>query len=283
MIGRREVFTTGLAPSFWNDVYHAAMMAGWPAFLGGLAATFVLINAGFALLYAASPGCIANAQGRLLEMFFFSVETLTTVGYGELYPQTDYAHVVVSVETFTGLFFSASMLGLIFARLSRPSARLLFANVLVVGPDDGELTLVMRVANARLNMISSATARVWLAIQRQTKENVPFRRFLDVKLVRSENPIFSLSWTLMHRIDEDSPFHRFSEAELTQADAFLIVAISGHDETAGQQVHARETYAMNAILWNHRYVDILEHTEEGMTLLNYDRFHSVEPIARSVP
>ena len=277
-IGKRELLTHGIAPSFWNDVFHSAMTANWPTFLGGLAVVFVVLNAGFAILYAVDPNGVANAKDSLLEMFFFSIETLTTVGYGEMFPQTDYAHVVVSIETFVGLFFTASMLGLIFARVSRPRARLIFAKAMTVGPHEGRRTLVLRVANARLNMIGSATARLWIAMQQNTQENVPYRRFLEMKLVRSENPVFTLSWTILHTIDETSPLFGLSQADLAEMDAFFILSIAGHDETSVQEVRARETYSVEDIRWDHKFVDILERTEAGMTLLNYERFHDVEPV-----
>ena len=158
------------------------MTASWPAFLGGVAAVFILLNTWFAILYALSRDSVANAHGHLLQLFFFSVETLTTVGYGEMYPQNNYGHAVVSVETFVGLFFSASILGLVFARVSRPRARLLFSKFLTVGPYEGQRTLFMRVANARLNVISSATARLWMLISQETAEKVTFRRFLELEL-----------------------------------------------------------------------------------------------------
>lgn len=278
-IGKRQVLIHGFTPSFWTDVYYVAMTVGWAGFLGGLGAVFVLVNALFAVAYWLSPGCVANAGGEVLKLFFFSVETLTTVGYGEFYPQTTYAHIVVSVETFTGLFFTASMLGLIFARLSRPRARIIFARHVAIGPHDGQPMLVIRVANERLNLIASAQARVWLAVQQVTAENTQFRRFLELRLIRSENPIFTLSWTIMHAIDASSPLLGLGPTDLTEGDAFLIVSITGHDETSAQQVHARQLYGASEIVWGHRYADILESTETGLTLLDYTRFHDLEPVA----
>ena len=282
MIGKREVLTSGLAPSYWNDIYHGAMTAGWPAFLGALAAAFVLINACFAILYRLQPNCIANSAGDLENLFYFSVETLTTVGYGELFPQTRYGHIVVSTETFTGLFYSASMLGLIFARVSRPRARLLFAKHLTIGPYEGQRTLFARVANARLNIISSANARLWMLITGKTAENTTFRRFEELKLVRSENPTFVLSWTILHVIDEASPLYGLTAEDLKASDAFFILTVTGQDETSAQTMQARETYQSDELYWNHRYADVLSVLEDGTTILDYDRFHVIEPIATAV-
>lgn len=278
MIGRREVFTSGIAPGFWTDLYHATLTAGWPTFLGAIAGVFVLTNAVFALLYRMSPDSIANSRGDIENLFYFSAETLTTVGYGEFFPQSRYGHILVSVETFTGLFFTASMLGLIFARLSRPRARLLFARQLAVGPHEGRLTLHARVANARLNVIGSARARLWMLAKVSTAEKVGFRRFIELPLLRSENPTFVLSWTILHVIDEASPLHGRTAEDLAADDIFFVLTITGEDETFAQSVQARETYGATDLLWGHRYVDVLSVLEDGTTFLDYDRFHAVEPI-----
>lgn len=277
-IGSRVVFTAGLDPSFWSDIYFAAMTASWPAFLGALAGAFVLTNGVFAVLYGASPDAIANGHGDLENLFYFSVETLTTVGYGEMFPQTRYGHLVVSLETFTGLFFTASMLGLIFARLSRPRARLLFARVMVVAPHEGRPTVAVRVANARLNVIGSANARLWMLLNETTPEGVSFRRFAEMRLLRSENPTFVLSWTVLHPIDEASPLYGRTPADLAALDAFFVLTITGQDETSGQTVQARTTYGGAELLWEHRYADVLSVAEDGATVLDYSRFHEVRPI-----
>ena len=279
MIGKRAVLTAGLAPSLWNDVYHVAMTARLPVFVGGIAAAFGLVNAAFALLYWVKPDAIANSAGDYENLFYFSVETITTVGYGELFPQTRYGHTVVSAEVFTGLFFSATMLGLIFARMSRPRARLLFAHRLTVGVHEGQPTLFARIANARLNILSSATARMWVLIAATTAEGVKFQRYEELRLVRSENPTFALSWTVLHHIDAASPLDGRSVDDLATMDAMVLIVITGHDEASGHTVQARETYLTSDIDWNHRYADILSTSAEGATVLDYARFHDVEPIA----
>ena len=279
MIGKREVLTSGLEPSFWNDVYHVAMTAGWPAFMAGIAVAYVLINAVFAALYWLGPDSIANSHGDIENLFYFSVETLTTVGYGEMSPQTRYGHLVVSAETFTGLFVTASMLGLIFARLSRPRARLLFARSMTIGPHEGRRTLSARVANARLNVISSANARLWVLIPGETAEGVTFRRYEELKLIRSENPTFVLSWTILHVIDETSPLYGTTLDSLASDDALFIVNVTGYDETSAQTVQAREYYLAGDVHFDHRYADVLSVLADGSTMLNYEHFHTVEPVA----
>ena len=278
MIGKRSVFTAGLQPSLWNDAYHSAMTARLPAFVAGLAAVFLLVNLVFALLYGLDPQGIANSRGAFENLFYFSIETITTVGYGEFYPQTHYAHAVVAIEVFAGLFFTATMLGLIFARMSRPRARLVFARRLVVGPYEGVPTLFARVANARLNILSSATARLWVLLTETTAEGARFRRYVELKLVRSENPAFALSWTILHPIDAASPLFGRRPEDLAREDALLLLTITGHDETSAQTVQGRESFLPEDILWHHRFVDILSTAADGQTLLDYARFHDVEPL-----
>jgi inward rectifier potassium channel len=282
-VGGREVFTTGLQPSFWNDVYHVAMTVRLPAFVGGVLAAFMAINALFASLYGLSPGAIANSGGDWETLFYFSAETLTTVGYGELFPQTRYGHVLVSAEVFTGLFFTATMLGLIFARMSRPRARLLFARQIVVGPHDGVPTLCVRVANARLNVLASATARLWALRQQTTLEGSRFRRYVELGLLRSENPNFALSWTILHPLDEASALFGQAGEDLAREEVVFMLVITGHDEASGQSVQATGFYSAADIRWDHRYSDILSTAADGATVLDYARFHGVEPVAPGPP
>jgi inward rectifier potassium channel len=160
--GHREIETLGLGQGFWSDLYHRAMAVHWPVFFGSAAALFVTLNAIFGFLYWLGHEPIANAEGNgPLAYFYFSIETLATVGYGDMHPQTDYGHLIATIEIFTGMSFLAVMTGLIFARFSRPRARFVFANQAVVGRRDGRQTLMVRTANARHNAISRASARLW--------------------------------------------------------------------------------------------------------------------------
>ncbi len=132
-IANREVETRGLSTGFWTDLYHHAMTVPWPAFFGWAALVFMVLNGVFATLYGLGDKPVANVQSEsFLQFFFFSIETLATVGYGDMHPQTDYAHVVATVEIFTGMSFLAVMTGLVFARFSRPKARFVFARSAVV-------------------------------------------------------------------------------------------------------------------------------------------------------
>src|SRR5438105_5149662 len=221
-VGRREIETSGLAQNFWSDLYHRSMTVYWPVFFGTAAAIFIILNALFAFLYWLGDEPIANVAGNEpLGLFYFSIETLATVGYGDMHPQTHYGHFVATVEIFTGMSFLAVMTGLVFARFSRPKARVVFARYPVVARHEGRPSLMIRVANARFNMISGATARLWIIQTQQTAEGVQLRRYDQLALLRNENPVFALSWTIFHVIDEDSPLHGLTADDLAQTDAIL--------------------------------------------------------------
>src|SRR6202161_3979404 len=161
--GDREIITEGLDLSFWADISHRSMTASWPSFIAGAVLVFAVFNAGFCLLYWIGDQPVSNvARNDYLDYLYFSIETLSTAGYGDMHPQTHYGHFISAVELLTGLFSMSLMTGLIFARFSRPSARLLFANNPVVSTYEGQPTLMMRLANERHNIIGNATARLWI-------------------------------------------------------------------------------------------------------------------------
>jgi inward rectifier potassium channel len=280
-IGNYEVETRGLAAGFWTDLYHRSMTVYWPVFFGSAAAIFLLLNAAFGFLYWLGDKPIANLADNLpvpLSLFYFSIETLATVGYGDMHPQTNYGHLVATIEIFTGMSFLAVMTGLIFARFSRPRARFVFARHPVVAIREGRRTLMIRIANARQDTISQATARLWLIREETTKEGDSVRRFHDLPLDRDEHPMFALSWTIFHVIDEASPLHRLGRDELATADAALILNVSGVDDNSAQRLYARQLYTADNIRWQHRYVDITSDGPDGRLVLDYNKFHDVTPL-----
>jgi inward rectifier potassium channel len=277
-IGQREVETRGLGTGFWSDLYHRSMTVYWPVFFATAAAIFVLLNAVFACIYWFGDKPIANVSDTLplpLSLFYFSIETLATVGYGDMHPQTNYGHIVATVEIFTGMSFLAVMTGLIFARFSRPKARFVFARHPVVTTYQGGPTLMIRIANARHDTISQATARLWLFRLENTKEREQFRRYYELKLERSEHPMFSLSWTLFHMIDETSAFYGMTADDFVAAEGSLILNVSGVDDNSGQRLYARQIYSRHDIRWQHRYRDITSLSIRGRLVLDYTKFHDV--------
>ena len=273
-LGGREIITEGLALNFWADISHRCLTASWPAFIAGAALVFLGFNAVFAVFYWIGDQPISNVPGgAYIDYLYFSIETLSTAGYGDMHPQTHYGHFVATVELFTGIFSMSLMTGLIFARFSRPNARLLFANNPVISAHEGSPTLMVRLANERQDIIGNATARLWMFKNIVTAEGHPFRRFYELPLLRNESPALALSWTLHHVIDENSPLFGLTPADLEAANVSFVVVVSGYDIVAAQTVHARKHYDHPDIRFGHRYVDVLTVSEDGKVRIDYGRFH----------
>lgn len=277
-ISGREIETRGLADGFWTDLYHRSMTVQWPVFFGTAAVIFIVLNTVFAFFYWLGSEPVANVAGNEpLGLFYFSVETLATVGYGDMHPQTAYGHLIATIETFTGMSFLAVMTGLIFARFSRPRARFIFAKNPVVTIHQGQPTLMIRIANERNNTISQALARLWLIRMETTAEGSQFRRYYELQLDRSEHPMFMLSWSIFHVIDETSPLYGVTPAELAAGDVALTLNVSGIDDNSAQYLYARKLYNHHDIRWNHRYRDITSFSTEGAIVIDYTVFHEIVP------
>ena len=273
-LGGREVIAEGLRLNFWADISHRCMTASWPAFIGGAALVFIVFNAVFAVFYWIGNQPISNVPGgAYIDYLYFSIETLSTAGYGDMHPQTHYGHFIAAVELFTGIFSMALMTGLVFARFSRPNARLLFADHPVISTHEGRPTLMVRFVNERHNIISNATAKLWLLRDEVSLEDESFRRFYELSLTRNEHPALALSWTLYHIIDEASPLYGLGADDLAASEVSLIVVVSGYDVVAAQTVYARKFYVHSDIRFGHRYVDILGTSEDGRLRIDYSRFH----------
>ena len=272
--GDREIITEGLDLSFWADISHRSMTASWPSFIAGAVLVFAVFNAGFGLLYWIGDQPISNvARNDYLDYLYFSIETLSTAGYGDMHPQTHYGHFIATVELFTGIFSMSLMTGLIFSRFSRPRARLLFVNNPVIAMQDGERTLMVRVANERHNVIGNATARLWVLKNTISKEGQPVRRFSELSLLKNEHPALALSWTLYHTLDETSPLHNLDADEMGAASIAIAVVVSGYDVVAAQTIHARKSYDYKDIRFGQRYADILENLDDGRIRIDYGKFH----------
>ncbi|HEX5207488.1 MAG TPA: ion channel [Steroidobacteraceae bacterium] len=277
--GERPVLTYGLPRRPWQDLYHLFMTVSWPTLFASYAGFFALFNLIFAALYQLQPADIANLNpGGYWGRFFFSVETLATVGYGDMHPQTVYAHLVASIEIFTGMMSLALITGMMFARFSRPTARILFARLAVIRPFDGRLTLMLRAANARQNIILEATAQLRLIRDELTAEGYRIRRIYDLPLRRREQPMFLYGWSLLHVIDEASPLSGANFESLKTEKAFLLLTIGGIDETTGQTLMSRHQYHASSLRWNHTFTDIFTTGEDGIDRFDYSKFHDVEPL-----
>jgi len=269
-----QVIRLGVEGSPFGDLYHRTLTVSWPAFFAIGGAIYAVANVVFAIFYLLQPGSVAQAHpGSFLDAFFFSVQTMATIGYGVMSPATVYANLLMTVETAVGLMFVALTTGLVFARFSRPTARVLFSSVAVVGPYNGVPTLSIRIANQRKNQMFAAEVSMTLVRDETSEEGEVIRRFYDLLLLRDRSPVFALTFRVMHPIDEASPLYGMTTEALTEQHAEIVVIAGGIDEILVQPVQARTSYLPHEILWNHRFVDIFGWTEDGRRAIDYRRFH----------
>jgi inward rectifier potassium channel len=264
--------------AYLGDLYHFVLAASWVRLLTALVALYVGSNGVFAAAYLLGDHSIQNARpGSFADAFFFSVQTMATIGYGTMVPRTLYANVLVSIESLVGLLGLAMVTGLVFAKFSRPTARVLFSRVAVVSPRDGVPCLMFRLANQRGNQIVEALIHVVLALTETTAEGEVIRHLHDLHMSRAQNALFALTWTAVHPITEASPLFRATHESLAAKEAEVIVSLTGLDETLSQTVHARHSYVSDDILWGARFVDILSRLPDGRRYVDYTHFHDVIP------
>lgn len=257
-IGGASLYKTGTSRFDLGDPYHLALTASWPTFFAGFVGCFGLINLLFAGFYMLDAGSIANAQAHSLrDAFFFSMETLATVGYGSMAPASTYGHVVSAIEIICGLAFTAIMTGLIFVRFSKVKPRLLFADKLVVCQHEGKPTLMLRLAYGRSGMLNSVNARLHMLVQMVTSEGRTFRNAHELKLVRSHLPLLILTWTVMHTIDEHSPLHGLSAEDVVTKDLRAVFTIEARDHALSTSIFDLQTFAPSQIQFGMAYQDLV--------------------------
>lgn len=279
-LGSYQFIKKGARRYDFTDPYHLAVTLTWPQFFAALLGLYLVVNTVFALLYAAQPHGLANAQtGTFIDDFFFSFETLATVGYGEMYPQTLYTHLVACAEIVCGLAFTAILTGLTFVRFSRPRGKFIFADNPVIARHNGKLTLMLRVANGRVNVMGDAQARMNILLSDVTPEGQRFRRALELKLARSHIPIFPLAWTIMHEIDEESPLFGMTAEQLIEEDARLFVTLQARDPLIEATVHEIRDFPPGAILMGMRYVDAVNSSASGIAEVDLSLIGAIEPDA----
>jgi inward rectifier potassium channel len=275
-----EIRVVGGPPFNLRDGYHALLRVPWWAAIGSIVATYLALNAAFAALYVWTGG-IANAKpGSFADAFFFSVQTMGTIGYGAMYPATRTANVLVVAESVAGLLVTALATGLVFARFSQMRARVAFSSRVAIGPLDGAPTLMIRVGNERRGRIVDASFRLTLARTVRTAEGVDIFRSLDVPLVRSRAPSLSRAWMVIHVLAPGSPLHGDTPESLAASEAELTLEVSGVDEISGQPVHALRTWMAGAIVWGARLADVVSMMQDGNMVVDLRRFHDVTPTPR---
>jgi inward rectifier potassium channel len=275
---RLNITRVGARNSYRGDLYHFLLISSWSRLLAILVAVYIGSNSVFAAAYLLGKDAIENARpGSFADAFFFSVQTMATIGYGTMVPRTAYANVLVSIEALVGLLGLAMVTGLVFAKFSRPTARVLFSRTAVITMRDGVPSLVFRMANQRGNQIVEARIHVVLALTETTAEGEVIRRLHDLEMARAQHALFALSWTAIHPITERSPLYRATPASLAAREALIIVSLTGLDESFLQTVHARHSYTADEIVWGARFADILSRAPDGRVQVDYHRFHEVVP------
>ena len=277
-IGTLDITKIGVSRFDLRDPYHMALTASWPSFTVAVLALYTAINILFAILYAAVPGAIGNATpGSIADGFFFSMETLATDGYGQMYTATTYGHIVSVTEIMSGMAFTAIVTGLIFVRFSRPRAKILFADHVVVTPYNGMPTLMVRIANGRMTMLTDLKVRLSALIREHTSEGHSMRRVNELALERSNIPMFALTMTMMHRIDENSPLYGHTAQSLLDGDVRLFLSVEARDTAINSTVHDLKYYWSHDVRFGMRYADAVTVDPDGRTMADLTLISVIEP------
>jgi inward rectifier potassium channel len=277
--GRLEFFKINTAKFDLRDTYHFILTLTWPRFAALLLAIYILINLAFAGLYVLGGRCIAELPpGSFPDAFFFSVETMATVGYGHMYPDTFYGHCITTIEIVFGMFGMAVITGLIFIRFSRATAKILFSKCAVISPFDGVPALMLRVANLRHVAMAEAEFHVMLFRDERIQEEENVRRFYPLKLQFDRMIAFPVALTLRHIIDESSPLYGMTPEDLKRSDTRLMASIVCLDTVIPAPVQSATDYSCDDILWNRRFVEIYSETPDGRLTVDYSRIHDTEEV-----
>ncbi len=283
-IADRQIVGTGLKREFWRDVFHYCMTISWPRLIGCYLFYLLVVNTIFCLLYWAVDGAITGARTpTFFDLFFFSFHVFGTASFGAFIAGSYYGETIVTIEIIIGIASYAVMTGLAFARFTRPQAQILFTRHPIIALYEGRLTLMIRVANTRHNFMSDAFAKMWLIASDRAPDGSTTltRRFHRLKLEREDNPVFALSWTLYHVIDEQSPLAGEDAEGLAERDSQIAMIVTGHDEDYSQDVRSRFLYVSRDIRWHHAYVDIFTRTDSGVVKVDYSRFHDTESLGKT--
>ncbi|MGD1850267.1 MAG: ion channel [Cyanophyceae cyanobacterium] len=261
----------------WQDLYHQILTTPFYKLLAWIAVTYLTINFVFAWIYMLDPTGIENSDGSFLSSFFFSVQTIATVGYGAMYPKTPFTQIVAAVEALIGLLGLSMGTGLMFAHFSRPTSHVLFSKPVSLSTHNGRRTLMFRMANRRNSHIIEAQVQVALIRDEITQEGTVMRSFHNLRLARSQSPLFALSWTVMHPITPESPLFGQSIKEMKDRDTMLVISLTGVDDTLGQTIHARHIYVVEDIKDGMKFSDIMSIEKDGMRVVDFSHFHDLEP------
>jgi inward rectifier potassium channel len=272
-----EIRVVGARNTPLRDFYHGLLQGPWWVTIAAISGTFLVANALFALVYLLTGGIAHAEPASFRDAFFFSVQTMGTIGYGAMFPKSLAANVVMVVEAIAGLLLTALATGLVFAKFSRSTARLMFTRYAVIGPMDGKPTLMFRLGNQRGNQIVDARIRVVLFRTETTPEGSKFYRMLDLRLTRERSLSLTRSWNALHVIDRDSPLFGETPASMIEKEIELQVLVVGLDDASMQTVHGGYRYFTHDILWGRRLADVLSEVDGEHLVLDLRKFHDIVP------
>ncbi len=260
-----------------RDAYMLVLRMKWRWLLLLIAAFFLFINFLFALIYLALGGIAGAAPGSLRDAFFFSVETMGTIGYGAMYPKTTATHSVVTAEAIVSMIVSALVTGVVFTRFSQSTGQLVFSDKAAISPMNGVPTLSFRVGNDRASTVFEARLRASLIRTEKTAEGMTFYRIVELPLTRDSSQALARSWSVMHAIDEKSPLWRATPESCAKEEIELFVSVVGTDDTSLQPVHGRTRYELKDIVWGARLGDVLSELPDGRIKLDVGKFDELVP------
>lgn len=269
---------------FWSSLslYHSLLTVSWRKFLGLVVLSYFLSNIIFAFLYLlCGETGLSGLAGKPLnekfaQTFFFSVQTFSTIGYGHVTPVNFAANMTVTIEALVGLLWVAMATGLLFARFSRPTAKIIFSDFAIVAPYQGITAFEFRITNGLKNQIIELEAKV-LFTQDEMVNGKKMRRFYSLSLERNKVVFFPLSWTIVHPIDENSPLYKYDSKKLIEVNAEFLILLTGTDETFSQVVHSRSSYKASEVLWNVKFADIFNrHVDDNQLTIDVTKLHEVE-------
>lgn len=279
--GQVEFLKLNLEKWEYRDAYQWLLALSWPQFVAFIAGVYIILNLIFAAIYALGGNCISGmTPGSYFEGFFFSVQTLATVGYGHWYPQTLCGHIVTTIEIIVGMFGLAVMTGLIFVRFSRPAARILFSRSIVIGTLNARPTLMVRVGNLRAQSMVEAEFRIMFMRDEPIAEGDSFRHFYDLKLHFDRLISFPAALTLRHTIDEQSPLYRQTSESLAASRALFVASVVGIDPVIPAAVQTQHDYTWRDVRFGERFVEIFSEPADGKLTVDFGRLHDTEPVIK---
>lgn len=265
----------------WRDVYHWVLSLTWSRFVLLVLGFYLSINLVFATLYLLGGDCIAEMPpGSFGSAFFFSVETLATVGYGHMYPSTTYSHILTTMEIICGMFWMAMMTGVIFVRFSRPTAKVIFSQKMVIAPFNGKPCLMIQVANGRHQSMVEAEFRIILHRDETIIEGDDFRHFYDLKLTFNRLIVFPTVITLRHIIDESSPLHGMTKADLEASDVRFMVSVICIDTVIPAPMQSQHDYHWPDVRYDEHFVEVYSEASTGRYFVDYSKLDVTEPCVK---